>query len=168
MFSISSAYVIGYIFFWCNYNVCVSTKGILTFHYFDFKCNSDHKFGNSVYIHITSRKLKRPNYLLWTKAMMVYIETKGKLKHPIEDPPPYKVLMSSNKMIMIITWLSNNMKPYVSVNFMFLETVKQIWVVKETYFQEKIFQEFINCMKIFLGQRIMRNLWVSTSIACIP
>ena len=49
--------------------------------------SSDNKSGDSVGIQITSVKQKGPNYLLWSKVMRVYIETNGKLKHLVKDPP---------------------------------------------------------------------------------
>ena len=72
--------------------------------------------------------------------MWVYIGALGKLKHLVEDPPPQES-KSFDKWqqddFTMITWLWNSMEPYVSDNFMFLETAKQIWkAVKKAYSHE--------------------------------
>ena len=79
----------------------------------------------------------------------------------MEDPPQESRSLDEWQQddFMIITWLQNSMEPYASVNFMFLETGKQIQdAVKEAYsLKKKIFRESINCMEIFLGQSKMEN-----------
>ena len=62
--------------------------------------SNDYKTKDSVGIQITLVKLKGPNYLLWAKVVRVYITTKEKPKHVVEDHSPQESnnLMSGNKI----------------------------------------------------------------------
>ncbi|XP_030521717.1 uncharacterized protein LOC115734883 [Rhodamnia argentea] len=86
---------------------------------------------DSANIHITTTKLNgAPNYLLWARAVEVYINAKGKLNYLTTEPPDanakeYGDWMTKNNTVLV--WLWNSMEPSIAANVMFHTTTKGEW-----------------------------------------
>ena len=94
---------------------------------------------------ITGHKLNIYNFLQWSKSMMVFIYEKGMDDHLTSDvtkeDTKFKSWKSKNNMMM--SWLINSMNNEIGENFMFKETIKEIWdAVRETYFDIENTTEF--------------------------
>ena len=80
---------------------------------------------DNVGIQITSIKLNDSNYVLWAKAVQVYLTAREKEQYILDDPPAagkpeYKNWKTNNSKVM--TWLWNSMEPHISATVMFFNT----------------------------------------------
>ena len=95
---------------------------------------------DNVGIQITSIKLNDSNYVLWAKAVQVYLTAREKEQYILDDPPAagkpeYKNWKTNNSKVM--TWLWNSMEPQISTTVMFFNTAKEIWNALESRFSNK-------------------------------
>ncbi|KZV34264.1 hypothetical protein F511_39919 [Dorcoceras hygrometricum] len=89
-------------------------------------------------IQLTVHKLNGKNYLVWTQAIKLVIDGKGRLgcltgeiAEPAKDDPKWRGWKSENSMV---TALLNSMEPSIGRTYLFRPTEQEVWdVVHETY-----------------------------------
>lgn len=91
---------------------------------------------------ISGYKLNGNNYLLWSKAMKMFITEKGKEdylfgthKPPAIDDPKYKSWKADNNMI--ITWMVGFMTSDINEDFLFYLTAHEIWTAAKEMYPKK-------------------------------
>lgn len=78
----------------------------------------------------TTIKLNGSNYLLWSRAFLLFLGSHKKCNHvlsgaPAKIDPKYEAWSANDGSVM--TWLLNIMDESVGKNIMFLETAKAMW-----------------------------------------
>jgi hypothetical protein len=79
---------------------------------------------------ITSKKLDGLNYLVWARALKIFLHGKGRLKYLTDYPPDkgdktYEDWMSEDSVVM--GWLWHSMEPHIATTVEFSDSFKKIW-----------------------------------------
>ncbi|XP_057799090.1 uncharacterized protein LOC131014928 isoform X1 [Salvia miltiorrhiza] len=89
----------------------------------------------------TTIKLNGSNYLLWSRAFLLFLGSQKKKTHVLSDPvasTDLKYDAWSADDCAVMTWLLNSLEDSVSKNIMFLETAKAMWdTLRQMYSNDK-------------------------------
>ncbi|KAH6798462.1 hypothetical protein C2S51_034946 [Perilla frutescens var. frutescens] len=89
----------------------------------------------------TTIKLNGSNYLLWSRAFLLFLGSQNKRNHVLVAPPAATdatFTTWSQSDCSVMTWLLNSMDESVSKNIMFLDIAKAMWdALREMYSNDK-------------------------------
>ncbi|XP_042056533.1 uncharacterized protein LOC121801150 [Salvia splendens] len=89
----------------------------------------------------TTIKLNGSNYMLWSRAFLLFLGSQKKKSHVQTAPPAttdanYDTWYADDYSVM--TWLLNSLEPAISQNIMYLDSAKAMWdALREMFFNDK-------------------------------